>query len=96
MTAGDAARHSLYSRLEEVLGTEDADTLMTHLPRDPNDTVATKSDIDRLEVRFDRLEARFDQLFTTIIDQQTFYARTTVWSIVGLTSIFALLVTFFG
>jgi hypothetical protein len=100
MTTGDAARHALYSRLDEALGTAEADYLMTHLPRDSSDEVATKGDIERLEARFDRFEDRIsvqiDHLNATIIDQQKFYARTTVWSMVGLTAIFSLVVTFFG
>lgn len=96
MAASEATRPSVYSRLEEVLGSTEADYLMTHLPRDPNDQVATKGDVTHLEIRFDRLEARIDQLTTTIIDQQKYYARTTVWSMVGLTAVFSLVVTFFG
>jgi len=111
MTAGDAARHALYSRLDEVLGSAEADYLMTHLPLGPSDEVATKGDLARLEdtidnrfatleSRFDRFEDRIsrqiDQLNATIIDQQKFYARTTVWSMVGLTAIFSFVVAFLG
>ncbi len=124
MPDADPARHALYSRLESLLGQENADTLMTYLPSGRNEEVATKDDIatletrfdrlesrfDRLESRFDRLESRFDRLesrfdgvdgrlagmYETIIEQQKFYARTTVWSMVGLTAIFSLVVTLFG
>lgn len=41
----EAARHGLYSRLEEVLGPEHADTLMEHLPQHRSAEVATKGDI---------------------------------------------------
>jgi hypothetical protein len=90
----------LYSRLEEVLGTADADYLMTHLPRDPNDQVATKADIGRLEDRFDRLENRvndrFDRLEERLDRMQRFYVGTTVGSMTALTAIFSLVVAFFG
>jgi len=56
MASNDAARHALYSRLQEVLGPDHADELMIHLPRDQHDEVATKSDIALLDGRFDRLE----------------------------------------
>lgn len=110
MTDDTAARHSLYTGLEEVLGAENATRLMTYLPEHLGEKVATGSDIvridnrfDRLEERFDRLEEQFDRLegrlnglYETIIDQQTFYSRNTVWSMVGLTAIFSLVVAFFG
>lgn len=51
---------------------------------------------DRLEMRSDRLEMRFDGLYDTIIDMQKFYARTTVWSMVGLTAVFSFVVALFG
>lgn len=76
---------------------------MTYLPTDRSDEVATKGDIARLESRFDRLELRFDgldghitQMYETVIEQQKFYSRTTVWSMVGLTAIFSLVLTLFG
>lgn len=105
MASNDAARHALYSQLEEILGSQNADTLMAHLPRDKSDEVATKSDIDRLGTRFDRLEQRFDrleekfnnrfdQIYDVIVDQQKQYARMTLWSMTALTAIFSLVVTF--
>lgn len=76
---------------------------MTYLPEHLGEKVATGSDIvridnrfDRLEERFDRLEERLNGLYETIIDQQKFYSRNTVWSMVGLTAIFSLVVAFFG
>jgi len=49
MSSTEPARHSLYSRLEDVLGHEHADTLMKYLPNDRADEVATKGDLSRLE-----------------------------------------------
>lgn len=67
MSAPDPQLRSLYARLEEVLGAQHADVLMTHLA--PADAVATKSDIaairsdlGTLAERFGGLEQRFDGL----------------------------------
>lgn len=87
MSSVEPARHSLYSRLESVLGPEHAETLMTYLPRHEADEVATKGDIARLEARFDRLDNRLDQMQRT-------YVVTTVGSLSALTAIFSLVVTF--
>jgi hypothetical protein len=43
------ARHRLYQRLEEVLGDEQATTLMEHLPPVGWADVATKRDLDHLQ-----------------------------------------------
>lgn len=57
-----AQRNALYTRLEEVLGSEHAVTLMTHMPIETG--LATKADfaalIERLDSRFDAIDFRFD------------------------------------
>lgn len=108
MSSVEPARHALYSRLEEVLGSEHAETLMTHLPLHQTDEVATKGDIARLEVRFDdefgRLEDRFDRFeeriegrFAALDERLDQMHRIIVWSIVGsmtaVTAIFSLMVS---
>ena len=50
MTISDQSRHSLHTRLEEVLGPDDAATLMEHLPPVGWADVATKRDLDHLGV----------------------------------------------
>ncbi|MEX2251971.1 MAG: hypothetical protein WD895_07845 [Acidimicrobiia bacterium] len=76
MTASELARRELYARLEEVLGREHAETLMTHLPAHDAEGLATKADVaatradiaevradlQHLESRFDVLESRFDRM----------------------------------
>ena len=57
---------ALYARLEEVLGHEHADTLMTYLPPEPGAHLATRSDVAVLERRFDRLEELLGLRFDTI------------------------------
>lgn len=69
MSAPDPQLRSLYARLEEVLGAEHAETLMTHLPSgreyltkaDLHEAIAPlRADLELLTVRVDRLEGRFD------------------------------------
>ena len=50
MTASDRDRLNLYQKLDEFLGTEEANTLMEHLPPVPWNEVATKSDLNALGV----------------------------------------------
>jgi hypothetical protein len=58
MAIDERARHQLYLRLEEELGTDAATTLMEHLPPTGWADVATKRDLDHLR---DITEARFAQ-----------------------------------
>ena len=54
----ERTRHELFLRLEEVLGPEEAATLMEHLPPVGWADVATKRDLDALGVRFEhKIEA---------------------------------------
>ena len=73
MPTSDAARHDLYTGLAELLGSDRAETLMTHLPTYDPAEVATKADIAELRTdatnvessqndRFDRIDDRFDRL----------------------------------
>ena len=47
MAITEEARHRMYQRLEEVLGREQAATLMEHLPAVGWADVATRHDLDR-------------------------------------------------
>jgi len=66
----EKSRHELYRRLEEILGPEEANTLMEHLPPVGWADVATKDDLQQFESRVDtkidsldaRLSGRFDSL----------------------------------
>lgn len=49
MTVGDRTRLNLHRKLDAVLGPEEADTLMAHLPPVTWNDVATKDDLRRLE-----------------------------------------------
>ena len=80
MAITEEPRHHLYQRLEEVLGPEEATTLMQHMPPVGWADVATKQDLDHLttvltlrmdnaelrtEHRFDAIDQRFDERLTT-------------------------------
>ena len=73
MVADERDRYRLQQRLEEVLGAQEAGTLMTHLPPTPWPQMATKADllalgehiggrVDGLEDRMGGLEHRVVQL----------------------------------
>jgi hypothetical protein len=59
MAITEKTRHELYRRLEEILGPDEANTLMEHLPPVGWADVATKEDLHQLETR---LDARFEVL----------------------------------
>ena len=47
MAVDERSRHQLHSKLEQVLGPEEASTLMSHLPPVGWSDVATKRDLDQ-------------------------------------------------
>jgi len=60
MAVSEARRRDLYTGLDELLGTDRADTLMAYLPAYETIEVATKDDIRRIEDRLDRIENRLE------------------------------------
>ena len=62
MSSAEPAQHALYAELEQVLGVDHAEILMTHLPQHTSDDTATRADIALLDSRFDRMEDRFDRM----------------------------------
>jgi hypothetical protein len=60
MPVDDRTRLNLHRKLEAVLGNDDADTLMAHLPPVTWQDVATKADVEAACDRLgDRLRAEF-------------------------------------
>lgn len=82
MAVTEETRHRLYQRLEQVLGAEEATTLMELVPPVGWGDVATKRDLDvlgermarfegrmdRFEVRMDRFDGRMDGFDTRLAD----------------------------
>lgn len=73
MTVSEKQRHQLYTRCQELMGEEEASTLMSLLPPVGWADVTTKADLgvlrrdldaaaDRLETRIDQMDARFDRM----------------------------------
>ncbi len=70
MVVDERSRHQLYSRLEDVLGPDEATTLIEHLPPVGWADVATKHDLaaleQRIDLRFARVEERLEERFTRL------------------------------
>jgi hypothetical protein len=76
----ERARHELYLGVEEVLGTQRADTLMSLLPPVGWADVATKDDIRLLERHLSSLEARLEAKLERALREQT---RTLMFGLIG-------------
>lgn len=75
MAINEQSRHKLHGRLEQVLGADEAATLMEHLPPMGWADVATKRDLDLakrdLDLRMDVLEQRLLAQFRAELIHQT-------------------------
>jgi hypothetical protein len=75
MVVDERARHRLYQKLEQVLGSEEATVLMEHLPPMGWGEVATKADLGQLEqrmsLRLEALEHKLTARFESALRQQT-------------------------
>jgi hypothetical protein len=60
MAIDEQSRHQLHVKLEEVLGSEEASTLMAHLPPVGWADVATKHDFALVRRDLDQLQTNFD------------------------------------
>ena len=94
MSTATPESRALYARLEEVLGTEHADTLMTYLPPHPATELATrpdiadlKADIAELKQGLDRVHDRIDALHYSLADQLKTYTIVMVSALTALTAI---------
>ncbi len=77
MPIDERSRHHLYLKLEQVLGTEEATTLMEHLPPVGWADVATKHDLAQLEERMGlRLDAGLHSLEARLLAQMSEQTRT--------------------
>lgn len=96
MAVDEAARHQLYTRLEETLGTDPTSTLMSLLPPVGWADVATKDDLRTLEstLRGEMTELRglvamdiagLESRLTTALRQQLFAMIATFVTVSALT-----------
>jgi hypothetical protein len=68
MSVDERARHQLFVKLEQVLGAEEATTLMETLPPVSHDEIVTKTYLDlRLEALKHELIAKMSQQTRTIV-----------------------------
>jgi hypothetical protein len=87
----ERTRHQLFLRLEEILGDEDANTLMEHLPPVGWADVATKSDLAdlerRVDLRFELSEERtmraIHEMASTLRAEMNTQARLLFFAIIG-------------
>ena len=76
MATTQAQRASLYNTLEELMGTEDAETLMQQLPPGDWDSMATKDDLQVLGATFTTALAEFRVEVTTAFADLTVEVTT--------------------
>ena len=84
MAIDEGSRHRLYQRLDQVLGSEEATTLMAHLPPVGWADVATKHDLSILRTEMQalrhELHADMERLFRRVI----MWTSSTVLAAAGL------------
>lgn len=98
MAVDERARHEPHRKLEEVLGPDQAATLMAHLPpvgwadvATKHDQILLKGDLAQLEgrmlIRFDAQDARFDskldQLRAEMYKGFARHSRVTIAAVLG-------------
>jgi hypothetical protein len=67
MSVDERSRHQLYQRLQEVLGAEEAGTLMEHLPPGGVGQLATREDLNITREELERkIDAMRHELLTEI------------------------------
>ena len=66
MAITDAERHRLHTKLDQVLGEEDAAVLISHLPPSGWSDVTRTRDLDAFEARIDQRFARVDDRFARV------------------------------
>ena len=94
MAIDEQSRHQLYERLQEILGAEEATTLMEHLPPVGWADVATKQDLHNLQMATKqdlriletRMEAMEHRLLATVRAEMNTQTRTMIHAMIFSTS----------
>lgn len=85
MAIDERSRHRMYERLQEVLGEEEAATLMEHLPPVGWADVATKRDLDGLQnALLARFRAELNEQTRTMIHAMIFSTSAAVLAVGSL------------
>jgi hypothetical protein len=85
MAVDERTRHQLFLRLEGVLGDEEANTLMEHLPPVGWADVATKRDLDlRFELSEERTMRAISEMASTLRSEMNTQTRLLFLGNVGL------------
>ena len=85
MAVDERRRHQLYRRLEEVLGQDEAGTLMDHLPPIGWADVARRSDIEQFSQRLsDRFRAELDSRLNSQTKTLVGFVTAQVVAVAGL------------
>jgi hypothetical protein len=71
MAVDERRRQQMYRKLEEILGPDEAVTLMEYLPSAGWDDVARKSDLERVLGEMGRLEDRLTAKLESKLNSQT-------------------------
>ena len=80
----ERSRHRLYQRLQEVLGAEEAGTLMAHLPPGGVSQPATKDDLRRVK---EELELKMDAMKQELRAEVHQSTRTLMLSLITVMAI---------
>ncbi len=81
MSVDERTRHQLFVRLEEVLGQQEASTLMETLPPVHRDEIVTK---DHLDLRLDALK---DELLAAIRQETRTIVFALIAVVIGISSV---------
>jgi hypothetical protein len=87
MVIDEGSRHRLHGKLEQVLGPQEAETLMAHLPPVGWADVATKRDLDALaQLNHAEHEALEQRLLATFRGELLRQTRTMIFAMLAATA----------
>lgn len=92
MSASEPARLALYNRLGEVIGPDNAETLMSSLPLQPAADLATRADIADTRIEMGHLRVEIGEMRAEMRSQYRTFLILTIGSLTALTGIFSVVV----